>query len=173
MTTATTADRYDWAGMVCGCGQPATHVPELLIRLATEGEASGITRDSFEGHLHIPSHTYAPAPAAISVALAALADPDTPGAARDVLVDLVFTTAFVDCIGHGVPEGVDLEEECRRAVTPGLEALYAEIASGRSAATASRAFWIAEGTDEDASRVERVRREARHLLWDACQTPWE
>ena len=134
--------RQPWKGMLCGCGNPAEHLAQDLLRLAGRGPEREPSYVSLEEHVWSPAVLWEPYPAVTSVALAALADELAP-AARGWFLDLLRClvagegTDFASA-GHGL----DLPEICRERAVQGLWLLYEVVMSNRSTSDAGIAFEI-------------------------------
>ena len=155
----------DWAGTPCGCGCPAGHLAEDLLRVA-RGQARGAV-SALEGHAWSPPALFLPAPAVTSVAVAALADDIAPGA-RDEFLDLLLhmVAGEVTCPA-GAARGFDLPALCRDIAARGVWLLYGEVTSGRSVRAAGTAFDILTVVETNRARLLGVRDSAGELLpWD-------
>lgn len=162
--------RQPWKGMLCGCGNPAEHLAQDLLRLAGHGPEREPSYVSLEEHVWSPAVLWEPSPAVTSVALAALSDELAP-AARGWFLDLLQClvagegTDFVSA-GHGL----DLPEICRERVVQGLWLLYEEVMSNRSTSAAGTAFEILTVVEPDRARLQHVREIAAEWLPVCCRT---
>jgi hypothetical protein len=157
--------RFDWKSLQCGCGEPATHVADMLRSLADAVDERIIDLDLVDGHIVAPSIVEAPALPAVSVCLAAIADELAPPARLKFLELLLYLVG-----DNGQPlalaqEGRDLASECRQAAMPGLWLLYSEVLRSGSPAAAGYAYEILSILDEESDdRLSTLRRQASTRL---------
>jgi hypothetical protein len=160
-------ERHDWAGMRCGCGRSAEHVAADLLRLARSGEASGLSVQTFDGHLYSPAALFEPSVPVVSVILAALADDISVYARTKLVVLLAYLVSGEATAMEPHQEGRDLVEECVAAARDGIWLLYAEMLSGRSVPAASNAYEALELIEEDEDRLAHFHSAAAQFLrWD-------
>ncbi|MET9171494.1 hypothetical protein [Streptomyces misionensis] len=160
---------HDWAGMRCGCGGSAAHLADDLTAVAAAG--SGAEPDvGLEGHVWSPVTLWEPAPAVVSVALAALADDVTPVAREWFLRQLQYLVTGEGTDPSSARRGTDLPERCRELAARGLWLLYAEVMANRSLGAVGSAFEIITVLEPDRGRLERVREIAADWLPVCCRT---
>ncbi|MFJ9929914.1 hypothetical protein ACIRU5_28275 [Streptomyces misionensis] len=163
------AARHDWAGMRCGCGGFAGHLAGDLTAVAAAGP--GPEPDvGLEGHVWSPATLWEPAPAVVSVALAALADDVAPVVREWFLRQLQYLVTGEGTDPSSARRGIDLPERCRDLAVQGLWLLYAEVMSNRSLGAVGSAFEIITVLEPDRARLERVRETAAGWLPVCCRT---
>jgi hypothetical protein len=145
-------DRHDWAGLRCGCGDSADHVPlqfEAILTAETPRQMVGYTLDD---HLEVSGNLFECAVPAVGVILAALAGhPST--LARSVLLDSLSRLVTGDphyseaALGAG-----DLGEQCRDQARDGFWIIMQAGFTG-SADDADMAADICEAVDTDERRA--------------------
>lgn len=148
--------RHDWASMVCGCGRSGAHLADDLPHLVSAKTAAEVHNRRLDRHLHNVGLLMEPAPAVVSVFLAALADEAAP-AVRDHVVETISDLV----LGEGTSNEVrdtsrDLVEECRAAARPGIWIIYREVFHGADEDTKDHAFHAIARVD-DLDRAQRVQ----------------
>ncbi|WP_129799378.1 hypothetical protein [Streptomyces sp. F001] len=144
-------ERHDWAGMVCGCGRSADHIPTDFISALQKSAPSRAGEGWADGHAYVQSNLMLPAAATTAMVMAALVSGVPDEHRRQLFIVLA---ALVN------GEQDDLAEACLEIVQGGSWLLYEEIASGRNIDAASYAFEILQLIDDEAERLEFFRRAA-------------
>ncbi|MEU9576553.1 hypothetical protein [Streptomyces chilikensis] len=161
--------RYDWGGMLCGCGDSAEHVARDLLRTA-DGHGPEPAEDGLEQHVWCSTHLWEPAPAVAAVALAALTE-ELPDPARAWYLDLLHALVAGEGSDFGsARRGLDLPELCRDAARRELRLLHGQVMSHRSPRTAGSAFEILTVVEPDRERLRRLRGRAAGWLPVCCRT---
>ncbi|WP_157880052.1 hypothetical protein [Streptomyces natalensis] len=160
----TEINRYDWARLRCGCGQPATHVAVDLLQIAGVVGEDRPDTGICDGHVFASAVLFEPALAAVSVALAALADDISLAARRAFSELLLLLVASEGQPTQLVLEGRDLIGECITSARNGIWLLYSEVLSGRCVDAASNAYETLSIIDENDDRISRVQAAAGDLL---------
>ncbi|MFF8592681.1 hypothetical protein ACF061_14755 [Streptomyces sp. NPDC015220] len=150
--------RFDWRQIRCGCGGTAEHVPGIFERLVEAESAEETFGTDLEGHLEVQGELFEAAVPAVSVILAALADPlcDT---SRNYLLSVLWRVVLGEAHPSEAARGrTHLPQECRLRAREGLPLIFREALTGDS----ETAIEILEAVDLDDERVDHYRRAAEN-----------
>ncbi|MBO8184228.1 hypothetical protein [Streptomyces spirodelae] len=147
--------RFDWAGMTCGCGRDADHIPRDFLSALSKAPADRAGEDWADNHAYIQSNLMAPAIPTASMVMSALAA-DVPTEHRRNLL------AVLQSLACGEQE--DIAEKCLDVIRGGTWLLYEEITSGRSIDAAAYAYEILDLMEEEHDRLRRFHDAAENRL---------
>lgn len=148
-------EAHDWSKMECGCGEPATHVPADLLRMARAQTPEEARPDGIDNHVVVQSWVTEVAVPVTRVIMAGLAGGVSLPVRREFLKLLSW---FV------IADDEKVAEECKEEARSGIWSLYEEVLSGRAVDSAGYAFEILEEVEGDSSRVSRLREKAGNFL---------
>ncbi|WP_157902826.1 hypothetical protein [Streptomyces jeddahensis] len=150
--------RFDWGQLRCGCGGTAEHVPGTFERLVEAESAEETLGADLEGHLEVQGELFEVAVPAVSVILAALADPlcDT---SRNYLLSVLWRVVLGEAHPSEAALGrTHLAQECHLRAREGLPLIFREALAGDS----ETAVEILEFVDLDEKRVDYYRQAAQN-----------
>ncbi|MGP4044769.1 hypothetical protein [Streptomyces sp. 2A115] len=137
--------RHSWKDMECGCNKTAAHIPADFMSALRGPLPDRIGEGWADNHAYIQSNLMEPAAATAAMVAACLADREVPLEWRPHLLGVLSNLVY--------GEQEEIAESCKSAVRGCTEALFEEIASGRSKMAAAYAFELLMAYEELKARL--------------------
>ena len=147
--------RYDWAGMECGCGESAVHLPGLVRRLLAAGSRAEADAAGVGHHAMVQSFPQEPAVPLASVFMAALVG-DLSAGARATVLQILLNLVLND--------DDDSSDECQDIAREGLWVLYGDLLALHSGDVSWYAYKVLEVVDRDEGRLADYLEAVKPLL---------
>jgi hypothetical protein len=120
-------DRHDWAGLRCGCGGMAEHVPDIFLAIVEAAEPEEALGFTLTGHLEVQANLYEVAVPGVEVILAALTGELSGFARVDLFGELCRILVGGESASSEISLGRDrLEEECLHKARAGIWVILRE-----------------------------------------------